>query len=181
MYVNISKSRGLLNDDGVREVVASLCAESKLQLFHPSDQKAVVTKLNSGTLEKMAKKLEKGQMHYRYVVFMSLAMSLGAFIPSASMDHLQRVYLDCNLFETAERQIRNAIERYPNDGTPYPFPSFREVYYASNHFRACLECGEQDRNKLKKCVGCKCATYCGRECQTKDWPTHKRFCSAMQD
>ena len=28
-------------------------------------------------------------------------------------------------------------------------------------------------NVLKKCTGCHVANYCGKECQKKDWTTHK--------
>ena len=28
-------------------------------------------------------------------------------------------------------------------------------------------------NILKKCTGCNVANYCGKECQKKDWTTHK--------
>ena len=28
-------------------------------------------------------------------------------------------------------------------------------------------------NVLKKCTGCNVANYCGKECQKKNWQTHK--------
>lgn len=42
----------------------------------------------------------------------------------------------------------------------------------------CLSCGAQGSEKkaLKKCARCKDALYCSKECQTKDWPQHRRKC-----
>lgn len=30
--------------------------------------------------------------------------------------------------------------------------------------------------KLSTCAKCKVPTYCGRDCQAKNWPAHKRYC-----
>ena len=35
-------------------------------------------------------------------------------------------------------------------------------------------------SKLLKCERCKCAAYCNKTCQKKDWPDHKRVCAALQ-
>ncbi|KAF4628415.1 hypothetical protein G7Y89_g9731 [Cudoniella acicularis] len=32
------------------------------------------------------------------------------------------------------------------------------------------------RSDLNHCAKCKCAFYCGRECQKQDWKRHKEFC-----
>lgn len=37
----------------------------------------------------------------------------------------------------------------------------------------CDGCGKESN---KKCTGCKLSTYCSRECQVKEWPTHKLSC-----
>eukprot|EP00038_Savillea_parva_P011622 m.198859 g.198859 ORF g.198859 m.198859 type:complete len:511 (-) comp20572_c0_seq1:35-1567(-) len=31
-----------------------------------------------------------------------------------------------------------------------------------------------------KCGGCRAVHYCGRECQTEHWPTHKKFCKVVK-
>ena len=41
--------------------------------------------------------------------------------------------------------------------------------------KVCSTCGEQ-KEKLMICGGCKGAWYCNRECQRRDWPTHKPTC-----
>jgi hypothetical protein len=40
------------------------------------------------------------------------------------------------------------------------------------------KCGNYDspEMKMKKCSGCLCVAYCSIECQSLDWPTHKKFC-----
>lgn len=41
----------------------------------------------------------------------------------------------------------------------------------------CFHCQQMyDRTKLQTCVQCKFATYCLRECQRSDWPSHKEYC-----
>eukprot|EP00798_Chlamydomonas_sp_ICE-L_P021143 gene21143-28033_t len=40
----------------------------------------------------------------------------------------------------------------------------------------CEVCGRREeagKTKIKLCQRCKCGSYCGKECQTEDWPTHK--------
>lgn len=40
----------------------------------------------------------------------------------------------------------------------------------------CSVCGNE--GKVLRCSRCKNKVYCGAECQTKDWPTHKSTCKA---
>jgi hypothetical protein len=40
--------------------------------------------------------------------------------------------------------------------------------------RACFVCGESENTK--RCATCKSVTYCGKECQSEDWPRHKSAC-----
>jgi hypothetical protein len=53
---------------------------------------------------------------------------------------------------------------------------------ASEAPASCVVCGEQAHNK---CTGCKSDTasrhYCGKACQAKDWPAHKKTCKEIQD
>lgn len=35
------------------------------------------------------------------------------------------------------------------------------------------------KEKLQKCDRCQTARYCSKECQLRDWPTHKRKCSIL--
>lgn len=52
-------------------------------------------------------------------------------------------------------------------------------------WRRCQTCGADtapDGSDLKECTACACAgcasaAYCSRECQEKDWPVHKHWCS----
>ena len=40
----------------------------------------------------------------------------------------------------------------------------------------CSHCGEPATNK---CLGCGIHVYCGKDCQTLDWPTHKAICKEL--
>lgn len=44
----------------------------------------------------------------------------------------------------------------------------------------CARCRTVDA-KLRKCAECRVATYCSRECQKSDWPTHKKVCARCAD
>ncbi|KAL7731381.1 hypothetical protein ACLKA6_001408 [Drosophila palustris] len=41
------------------------------------------------------------------------------------------------------------------------------------------KCGSCQKAAKKKCANCKQVHYCSRECQLKDWPTHKDTCKAI--
>ncbi|KAF7318910.1 hypothetical protein HMN09_00226800 [Mycena chlorophos] len=45
--------------------------------------------------------------------------------------------------------------------------------------KTCLACfkTEKKEQKFQRCGKCKKATYCSKECQTKDWPSHKVHCA----
>ncbi|EJD42497.1 hypothetical protein AURDEDRAFT_114972 [Auricularia subglabra TFB-10046 SS5] len=44
----------------------------------------------------------------------------------------------------------------------------------------CFKCQSRKLQKeLKRCGRCKSALYCNAECQTRDWPAHKKFCKAV--
>ncbi len=51
---------------------------------------------------------------------------------------------------------------------------FRQVCGESRE-PICHSCGQQSVN-LKKCARCRSVSYCNRECQTKDWKSHKSVC-----
>ena len=42
--------------------------------------------------------------------------------------------------------------------------------------RACAYEDCQEKRAVKRCSRCKWATYCSRECQLKDWKSHKQYC-----
>ena len=51
-------------------------------------------------------------------------------------------------------------------------------------FNMCLWCNKtekDDGSKLAECPGCKSAHYCSKECQKRDWKTHKVQCKKIQE
>lgn len=53
------------------------------------------------------------------------------------------------------------------------------IMYVNRYFRfVCCTC-EQTHMKTKKCSRCQAVYYCSRECQRRDWPTHKSICKPV--
>jgi len=50
---------------------------------------------------------------------------------------------------------------------------------ADSRIRICSNCkkGETEDHKMDACGRCKVTYYCSKECQRKDWPVHKKFCT----
>eukprot|EP00735_Rhodelphis_limneticus_P015170 TRINITY_DN9345_c0_g1::TRINITY_DN9345_c0_g1_i1::g.28362::m.28362 TRINITY_DN9345_c0_g1::TRINITY_DN9345_c0_g1_i1::g.28362 ORF type:complete len:404 (+),score=87.14,sp/P97443/SMYD1_MOUSE/43.21/5e-08,zf-MYND/PF01753.13/9.4e-12,zf-Mss51/PF13824.1/6.3e+03,zf-Mss51/PF13824.1/2.6 TRINITY_DN9345_c0_g1_i1:93-1214(+) len=46
--------------------------------------------------------------------------------------------------------------------------------------RRCGACGKPGED-LKRCTGCKLISYCGGECQKKDWTQHRKECPKLKD
>ncbi|KAF9560651.1 hypothetical protein CPC08DRAFT_665197 [Agrocybe pediades] len=42
---------------------------------------------------------------------------------------------------------------------------------------SCSVCGKSEGVTIQQCSQCRNRKYCSRECQTKDWPTHKKDCN----
>jgi hypothetical protein len=53
---------------------------------------------------------------------------------------------------------------------------------AAGQKKICSRCGikESPCNPLSRCNKCKRALYCGKDCQTKDWELHKRYCEGKK-
>ena len=51
------------------------------------------------------------------------------------------------------------------------------------HLRRCDECDAPPKpgTELKKCSICKRARYCSVNCQSADWPLHRRICGLLRD
>ena len=37
-----------------------------------------------------------------------------------------------------------------------------------------------DSTALRRCTGCKSSSYCSKDCQRSDWPSHKQLCKSIQ-
>jgi len=52
-----------------------------------------------------------------------------------------------------------------------------KLYENANKLRICQNCSKFDiKYTFAKCIVCKSAHYCSRECQKIDWKEHKKFC-----
>lgn len=56
---------------------------------------------------------------------------------------------------------------------PYAFA------YSSDRLDVCHFCAKIVP-KTSRCTACTKAIYCGKECQQKDWPTHKKVCPSLK-
>ena len=74
----------------------------------------------------------------------------------------------CGVACTLESKV-DAKQTAQNHGTDYK---------GRNTSRCCATCGDaHDPEALSLCGGCREVWYCrGRDCQTADWPSHKRAC-----
>ncbi|RKP05181.1 hypothetical protein THASP1DRAFT_32982 [Thamnocephalis sphaerospora] len=54
------------------------------------------------------------------------------------------------------------------------------VSATSQTLGACHVCRCILAEKSPRCARCRAVRYCGRECQTSDWPAHRRLCAALQ-
>ena len=43
---------------------------------------------------------------------------------------------------------------------------------------SCLKKGSL--TSLRRCTGCKSSSYCSKDCQRTDWPSHKQLCKSIQ-
>ncbi|KAF7378299.1 MYND-type domain-containing protein [Mycena sanguinolenta] len=69
------------------------------------------------------------------------------------------------------------LEAY--SGKPAPKISVEEDIQNKQRQPCCCACGERTSavTTLKRCSGCKIVCYCSKECQSRDWPVHKKLCS----
>ncbi|KAJ7272146.1 hypothetical protein C8J57DRAFT_1317970 [Mycena rebaudengoi] len=73
-----------------------------------------------------------------------------------------------------EHTIHSDIKKYHKSYFTSP-KDLREVRAQGK--QACAVCGNLEY-ELRRCGKCKHASYCSKECQKADWPTHKFACNA---
>ena len=60
----------------------------------------------------------------------------------------------------------------------------RVAAHAAPQCRGCARAGcgarEPHPSAFKACAACRTVVYCGRDCQTADWPSHKAACKAAR-
>jgi tetratricopeptide (TPR) repeat protein len=70
-----------------------------------------------------------------------------------------------------QRDLRDVIDGIGNMGEQKPSKKY-----------SCVTCGVtkgKDSTNLMKCGRCKLVSYCSRDCQQKDWKSHKKFCKTV--
>lgn len=115
-------------------------------------------------------------------------MRVGATVEPDQMKVLRRW---CRFEFCGNDQLKLALKHYKNDGSPYNFDSMGLFDTAAAalgkpeakrcHGPGCAKYEYQlvEGQKLSVCGRCKMVHYCGKECQTADWATHKKVCKAQ--
>jgi hypothetical protein len=86
------------------------------------------------------------------------------------------------------RDVEEFLRRFeswtgPEMGVLHPHPVigklFTEIRTVPNFFDINLNklCAVCYKSQTQRCGRCKKVYYCSRQCQTRDWPVHKRKCS----
>lgn len=88
---------------------------------------------------------------------------------------VNRTFLDMNHGVRQENPRTVTVFPSPLDSLMDEFQGYALVEKGT---KACFYCGkfESDDHKLLKCTRCKCALYCGRDCQSPHWKSHKNLC-----
>ncbi|EON63549.1 hypothetical protein W97_02777 [Coniosporium apollinis CBS 100218] len=183
---------GLLQSDHDYDCAGNLSDEAGIELFYPEDPEATRKKLDDGTLSRLFDNHENRTFSPKCttIILGVLAMQVGAKIEDRHLDLLRSIYRSAGLYEEGERQMRKALERYKNDGTPYSIDSpgldltvaLKGPMERGEIPRLCTNCDKSETElELKRCGKCKVVLYCSPECQKADWKTHKRFCRPAPD
>ncbi|KAJ7351949.1 hypothetical protein DFH08DRAFT_989849 [Mycena albidolilacea] len=73
-----------------------------------------------------------------------------------------------------EHNVHPEIKKYHKSCSTSP-KDLREARAQGK--QACTVCGNLADSELRRCGKCKHTSYCLKECQKADWPTHKLCCS----
>ncbi|KAI9698105.1 MAG: hypothetical protein M1820_007613 [Bogoriella megaspora] len=181
----------LFQSDHDLDTLAYLAREAGVEsLYFPEDPKAVRETLEKdGKLSVMFDRWQERNEEdvfgitpkYSTVILGAAAMTLGAKIEERHLQLLGCIYETAGLYEDGQRQMRDALARYKNDGTPYDFEQCLDLIATANakvSGKASTFCGNCNKsNVAKKCGGCHRVSYCDKDCQKADWKFHKRRCN----
>jgi MYND finger len=101
---------------------------------------------------------ELGNYQVRYNMYQELAPS---YQEGLNQSPVQRFFEERTSFEDCETPVNYTCK---NENIT------ASCYHAHNCWKS---------ENLKACSNCKVVRYCCRECQTADWPKHKKYCKEM--
>jgi hypothetical protein len=73
-----------------------------------------------------------------------------------------------------ENEEKKPEEQHQPQHQPQPSPP-KVISYKE---KECVQCGSEATNKCSGCLG---VYYCSKDCQKKDWPTHKQICVILKN
>ena len=115
----------------------------------------------------------------------NLVRDTGEFATIASVIQALFIYFSTKMFEgdivntLFTAQVQSDLNKLPAEAAVEHSSISVDTCYDSKFVcTRCLKKGSM--TALRRCTGCKSSSYCSKDCQRLDWPSHKQLCKSIQ-